>query len=102
MLGLVGRRKRLTLRGKKFGWRLASDAFASVSNSLDRELTEDDLPLILARVESLRGTEVIPPWIWQLVLAYIAQIIINWIVEKYLTPPQFPATELGDDDEVAE
>jgi len=102
MLGLVGRRKRLTLRGKKFGWRLGSDAVIGLQNELNRELTEDDLPLILARVESLRGTEVIPPWIWQLVLAYIAQIIINWIVEKYLTPPQFPATELGDDEEVTE
>ena len=99
MLGLVGRRKRLTLRGKKFGWRLASDAVSGLQNELNRDLVEDDLPTLLARVESLRGTEFIPPWIWQLVLSYIAQIIISWIVEKYLTPPHFPANEVGDDED---
>ncbi len=102
MLGLVGRRKRLTRRGKHFSWRLGSDAVVGLQNELNRELTEEDLPLVMQRVEQLRGVEVIPPWIWQLVLAYIAQIVINWIIEKYLTPPQFPATEVGDDEEVSE
>ena len=102
MLGIVGRRKRLTRRGKHFGWRLASEAVVGLQNELNRDLTEEDLPLVMQRVEQLRGVEVIPPWIWQLVLSYIAQIVINWIIKKYLTPPQFPATEVGDDEEVSE
>lgn len=102
MLGLIGPRKRLTLRGKRFAWRLLSEAYSETGNELDRALIEADQEQVLAKVKARLETEMIPPWIWQLVLSYVAQILINWIIEKYLTPPQFPANEVGDDEEVSE
>lgn len=100
MLGLIGRRKRLTRRGKQVGWQIASEVFSETGNELDRALTEADHDLLMERVQSRAETLAVPPWVWQIVLAYIAQILINWIIEKYLTPPQFPASEVGDDDDM--
>lgn len=97
--GIVGRRGLLTRRGKQRAWGIASDAFSRASNDLDRQLTTDDVVLVQELAEDGMRSAGIPPIIWQIVLSYIAQLIVNWIIEQYLTPPQFPVSEQGDDDE---
>lgn len=98
-MSLFGRRGLLTRRGKQRAWQIASDAYAAASNQLDKQLEECDIPKVQALAEEGMKSAGIPPIIWQIVLSYIAQLIVNWIIEKYLTPPAFPADTLGDDDE---
>jgi hypothetical protein len=99
MLGLTGRRNRLTRRGKLFAWKVASDCYLEIGNELDRDLTMDDKEAILKLAEEKMKTEVIPPIIWQIVLSYIAKLIIDWIIEQYIMPPSAPENLIGDDEE---
>lgn len=98
-MSLFGQRGLLTRRGKQRAWQIASESFVSTANSLDKQLEEVDIPKVMAKVEEGMKSAGIPPIIWQIVLSYIAQLIVNWIIQKYLTPPAFPADTLGDDDE---
>ena len=98
-MSLFGRRGLLTRRGKQRAWQIATDAYVKAANDLDKQLEEVDIPKVMAKVEEGMKSAGIPPIIWQIVLSYIAQLIVNWIIQKYLTPPAFPADTLGDDDE---
>ena len=98
-MSLFGRRKLLTRRGKQKSWEIATKAYLSAANELDRQLTTDDAEHVQALAEAEMKSAGIPPIIWQIVLSYIAQLIVNWIIEKYLTPPAFPADMVGDDDD---
>ena len=98
-MGLIGRRGLLTRRGKQRAWGIAAAAYSQAGNELDRKLTTDDVERVQVLAEEGMKQAGIPPIIWQIVLSYIAQLIVNWIIEQYLTPPQFPASEQGDDDE---
>ena len=94
----TGKRGRLTKRGKERAWAIASEAYSAAVQAKGSFLAEDDQPAVMALVEQVKP-KVIPPIVWQLVLSYIAQLIIQWIIEQYLNPPEMPADLLGEDEE---
>lgn len=98
-MSLFGRRRRLTREGKQRAWQIASESFLATANSMDKQLEEVDIPQVMDAAKERMESAGIPQIIWQIVLSYIAQLIVNWIIQKYLTPPAFPADTLGDDDE---
>lgn len=94
----VGKRNRLTKRGKERAWAIASEAYSAAVQAKGSFLVEADQPIVMDLVEQNKP-KVIPPIVWQIVLSYIAQLIIQWIVEQYLNPPEMPDNLLGEDEE---
>lgn len=88
---LVNSRNRLTLRGRRKAWQIARESYLEGNRDKDEAYA--------LAVEKLKSLE-IPPIVIEIMLSIIIKLIVQWIIDKYVTPPEeCPALEGVDDDE---
>ena len=91
MLGLVNSRNRLTLRGRRKAWQVAREAYLESGRDKDEAYS--------LAVEKLKNLE-IPPIVIEIMLSIIIKLIVQWIMDKYVNPPEEnPLLEGVDEDE---
>lgn len=90
MLGLVNSRNRLTLKGRRKAWQIAREAY--LESGRDKELANEIAKQKLGNLE-------IPPIVIEIMLSIIIKLIVQWLMDRYMNPPEMCPTLDGEDEE---
>lgn len=81
---------RVTRRNRRLAYRIARQAWIDASG--DAELAEYKAKGSLDDVG-------LPPWLVEILITIVVQLIVKWLTDKITTPEEMPSSLLGADDD---
>ena len=81
---------RVTRRNRRLAYRIARQVWLDASG--DAELAE-------YKAKSALNDVGLPPWLIEILITIVVQLIVKWLTDKITTPEEMPSSLLGDDDD---
>jgi len=81
---------RVTRRNRRLAYRIARQSWIDASG--DAELAE-------YKAKSSLDDVGLPPWLIEILITIVVQLIVKWLTDKITTPEEMPSSLLGADDD---